>query len=98
MCSGFAAKLPVRVAGIRRLLRLPPLLWRQPDSRQRVAPPRGGARLAADMGGKPQVALRVEPAGFRVGRQFAHDLGKGAEDRLDILGFEPPFGPSLRLS
>src|SRR5713101_1532479 len=69
---------------------IPPVL-RFPDLAQHVAHIAGGAQFAADVGGEAQIALGVEPAGLDVGRELAHDLGKLAENRLDVARFEPPF-------
>src|SRR2546423_13779693 len=68
-----------------RLLAVPVGL-RQADLAQQVADAARGAQFAPDIGRQAQIALGVEPAGLGVGRQLAHDLGKGAEDRPDILG------------
>ena len=55
-----------------------------------------GAQLAADIGRKPQIAIAIEKTRLGVGRQLAHDLGKGAEDRLDLVRFEPPLSRHAR--
>src|SRR6266496_4147876 len=73
-----------------RLLQIPRAL-RQADLAQYIADAACGAQFAADIGREPQIAFGVEPAGFGIRRQFAHDLGEGAEDRLDIARLEPPF-------
>ena len=61
------------------------------DLPQHVAHAARGAEFSADIGGEAQIALRLEPARLGVGRQFAHDLGKGAEDRLDSLCVRAAF-------
>ena len=75
-----------------------PLVMRLADLAQHVADAARSAQLASDIRREAQIAGGVEPTSLGIGRQFAHDFGEGAEDRLDIARFEPSFaGHAARL-
>jgi hypothetical protein len=58
---------------------------------QQIADATCRAKLAADIGREAQITVGVEKARFSIGRQLAHDFGKGSENRLDLMRFEPPL-------
>jgi hypothetical protein len=58
---------------------------------QQLSYPARGPQFAGDVGGKAQIALRIEPASLDIGRQLTHCLGKGKKDFLDLTRFETPF-------
>src|SRR5439155_1879827 len=61
------------------------------DLAQNLAHIAGGAQFAADIRSQAQIALGIEKPSLGVGRQFPQHFGEGAEDRLDVARFEPPF-------
>ena len=54
------------------------------------------AQFPGDVGREPKIALGVEPASLDVGRQFAHGLGEGEKDLLDLTRSETPFSGHAR--
>jgi hypothetical protein len=58
------------------------------DLAQQLAHVSGGAQFTADIGGEAKLALRIEPTGLDIGREFAHDLGKRQKDPLELLGIQ----------
>ena len=67
-----------------------------PQILQQLAHPARGAQFPGDVGRQPEIALGVEPTRLDVRRQFAHGLGKGEKDLLDLTRSETPFSGHAR--
>jgi hypothetical protein len=67
-----------------------------PQFRQQLAHPPRGSQLARNIGGEPQIPLRIEPTGLDVRRQLAHGLGESRKNLFDLACSEPSFPGHVR--